>query len=108
MIGVVVFAAILVGWVYTLPGVLKRAANGSNGTLEGIAAEGKNIFDDIKDVQSKMDKGVVLMNNIVAGEYDKESAIIDLKSKIETKQKIKAALTNVPDAKPPLNEPVKP
>jgi hypothetical protein len=108
IIGIVVFVAILVGWFLTLPGTLKRASGGSYGTLTGITSEGLNLFSGIKDAQTNMGKGVATMNDIIVAAYKNDAAIADLKSKIETKQKIKAALMSAPDTKPPLNEPAKP
>lgn len=108
IIGIAVFAAILVGWAYTLPGTLKRAASGSDDALVGITLEGKRLFNDIKEAQTNIDKGVAAMNDIVGAQYTRTAAILNLKSKIETKQKIKTALENATPVTPPLKESVKP
>ncbi len=108
IIGVIVFAAILVGWVYTLPRVLGHTGAKTDGILTEISSDGKKILNSIKDAQTIFDDGVKEMNAAIVAGYGKEATINNLKSKIETKQKIKAALLNASGAKQPLNEPAKP
>jgi copper chaperone CopZ len=103
IIGIVIFAAILVGWFFTLPGTLKRATNGSYGTLTGITSEGMNFFNDIKDAQTNINTGIATMNGVMSAEYKKEAAVANLKTKIESEAKIKAALLVAPTALKPTS-----
>jgi hypothetical protein len=107
IIGIVVFAAILVGWFFTLPSTLSRASKGSYGTLAGITSEGFNLFEDIKEAQTNINKGVEKMNDLIIAAYIKDAAIANLKTKLESEAKIKAALMNinVPAAPKPASEP---
>jgi uncharacterized protein YoxC len=105
IIGIVVFAAILVGWFFSLPGALKRAGKGSNGTLSGITLEAGRLFNDIKVAQTDINKGVATMNDVIVSAYNKEAAIQNLKTKIENEAKVKAALANAPAAAPVVPNP---
>jgi len=98
IIGIVVFAAVLAGWVYTLPGVLGRVnAGGAIGNaLSRFDAESNRFFSSIKETQATIGVGVATIDAAVNAEYKKDAAIAGLKAKIENKEKIKAALLNIP------------
>jgi len=95
-IGVAVFLAVVAGWVYTLPGTL-RHFRGSDGIVAEVGAAGRELYEDFLGAGETMGKGLKVIDAAIRTEAQKDAIVSSLKTRIETREKIKAALQTQED-----------
>ena len=97
LVGILVFAAVVAGWILTLPSVFSHVTKGKAG-LDAVFSElgsiGTGAYADLKTTGETMQTGIDKIAATVNAAERQNAAVNNLKTKIEIQQKLRAASVN--------------
>jgi hypothetical protein len=99
LVGILVFAAVVAGWILTLPSVFSHVTKGKGGldaVFSDLGSIGAGAYADLKTTGETMQAGIDKIAATVNAAERQNAAVNNLKTKIEIQQKLRAALVNAP------------